>query len=55
MRNKQLLFGLFILVSSLNIWAKINGLDSIAAGSKLLIIPALIALVFSDGKPAKNT
>ncbi len=54
MRNKQLLFGLFILVSSLNIWAKINDLDSIAAGSKLLIIPALIALVFSDGKPAKK-
>ena len=54
MRNKQLLFGLFILVSSLNIWAKINGLGSIAAGSKLLIIPALIALVFSDGKPAKK-
>lgn len=54
MRNKQLLFGLFILVSSLNIWAKINGLDSIAAISKLLIIPALIALVFSEGKPAKT-
>lgn len=54
MQKTQILLGLFIVVSILNVWAKIYGLDILAAGSKIIIIPTLIALVISQGKPSKK-
>ncbi len=54
MQKKQFFLGFFILVSCINVWSKINAFDLLAAGSKTVIIPALIALVFSQGNPSKK-
>jgi len=54
MQKKQFFLGFFLLVSCVNVWAKVNAFDLLAAGSKTVIIPALIALVFLQGNPSKK-
>lgn len=53
MRRQQLFLSLMILATAVNVWGQITGEFTLAAISKIIIIPALAACVLTEGNPSK--